>query len=163
MIRVAGPWLHLSAYPPLHQSGPAHRTSPGYTRTLKEQVNRTTHTLFNCRILAEIRPAKTASRSGRHEVAHCNLLYFFSFLLFTLPDMNKSVNFYPFYHHHHVNVFPLTLSSMLMAEAMPTMPTPTTVTLFWQPIGCSFITWLINFSLVDICSHEKRRWSTFNL
>lgn len=52
-------------------------------------------------------------------------------------------------------LFPLTLSSMLMAEAMPTMPTPTTVTLFWQPIGCSFITWLISFSLVDICSWEK--------
>lgn len=53
---------------------------------------------------------------------------------------------------------PLTLSRMLMAEAMPTMPTPTTVTLFLLPTGSSFITWLISFSLVDICvkRHQRR-------
>lgn len=85
-------------------------------------------------------------------------MYFFSYLLCTLPDMNTSVNLYPFYLlHHHVHVFSLTLSRMLMAEAIPTMPTPTTVTLFWQPIGCSFITWPISFSLVDICSWGKSR------
>lgn len=52
---------------------------------------------------------------------------------------------------------PLTLSRMLMAEAMPTMPTPTTVTLFLLPTGSSFITWLISFSLVDICVKRHRR------
>lgn len=52
---------------------------------------------------------------------------------------------------------PLTLSRTLMAEAMPTMPTPTTVTLFLQPTGSSFMTWLISFSLVDICVNRNRQ------
>lgn len=52
---------------------------------------------------------------------------------------------------------PLTLSRTLMAEAMPTMPTPTTVTLFLQPTGSSFMTWLISFSLVDICA-KRNQW-----
>lgn len=67
VIRVAGPWLHLSACPPWHQSGPAHRTSPGYTHAIKEWVNRTTHTHFNWHALAEIRPAIAAWWSGWDE------------------------------------------------------------------------------------------------
>lgn len=44
---------------------------------------------------------------------------------------------------------------MLTAEAMPTIPTPTTVTLFLLPTGSSFITWPISFSLVDICGEKE--------
>ena len=50
-----------------------------------------------------------------------------------------------------------------MAQAMPTMPTPTTVTLFLLPTGSSFITWLISFSLVDIWDRIKKWWmSTYS-
>lgn len=43
----------------------------------------------------------------------------------------------------------LTLRRMLMAAAIPTIPTPTTVTLLVGPAGSSLLTWAMSFSFVE--------------